>query len=94
MSINNINNRPASDRDNLAQRGASAAEGSSVVFQIKKRRVEVKKKAVSDVARGLAEVAESMGLTNNPELFSEQMAEDIFEALKKVAKKKPNSPQS
>jgi len=42
---------------------------------------------IKKIASGLAEIAYSMGETNNPEEFAETMTEDILEALKDVAKK-------
>lgn len=58
------------------------ADATSVVLGINKKKVTVKKGKIKDIAAGLAEVAYSMGETNDPEEYAEEMAEDILEALK------------
>ena len=64
----------------------NAADAASVVLGINKKKVKIHKAKIKDVARGLAEVAYSMGETNDPDEFAELMADDIYEALKKVKK--------
>ena len=66
----------------------SIADTSSVIFEINQQTVQVKKAKIKDIARGLAEVAYSMGDTNNPEEFAEVMAEDIFAGLKEAEKRR------
>ena len=57
------------------------------VGQIKKKELNIKKGDVERIAKGLAEVAFSIGETNNPGAFSAELAEDIMEALKKVKRR-------
>lgn len=73
---------------------ASGAKGASeVVFEIKKKRVDIKKSKIKEIALGLAEVAYSLGETNDVEEFANDMTENIFEAMKKVKEKKKNQRQ-
>ena len=66
----------------------NAADAASVVLGINKKKVKIKKAKIKDVAKGLAEIAYSMGETNDPDEFAELVADDIYEALKKVQKKR------
>jgi hypothetical protein len=76
---------PASLTSGLAENAAISLEvgGAGPI----KKKVQISNKEIDRVAKGLAEVAFSLGQTNNPELFSSQLAEDIVEALKKVKKR-------
>ena len=59
---------------------------------------DLKEDKIKEVAKGMAEIAFSMGETNDPEEYAERMTEDILEALKDVhdrqsgGKKKKKSP--
>jgi hypothetical protein len=68
---------------------AGAAEAASVIFGVQKNKKKFKigKGKIKDISKGLAEIAFSMGETNDPEEFAEIMAEDIFEAFKDVAER-------
>lgn len=61
---------------------SSAGSVSSVVLNLKKKKVKINSSKVKDVARGLAEIAFSMGETNNPEEYAEAMTQDIIAGLK------------
>jgi glucan biosynthesis protein len=65
----------------------NAASAASVILGINKKKVKIHKAKIRDVARGLAEVAYSMGETNDPDEFADIMAEDIYEALKSIEEK-------
>lgn len=60
----------------------SASGVASVVLNLKKKKVKINSSKVKDVARGLAEIAFSMGETNNPEEYAEAMTQDIMAGLK------------
>ena len=82
---------PKSEWENVhtgSTSGSAAADAASVVLGINKKKVKIHKAKIKDVAKGLAEVAYSMGETNDPDEFAELMAEDILEALKEVKKRK------
>ena len=89
MGIDNI--RPIRRAENLPSSGTEAGAISLEVGHIgsvrKNKEVKIRGADVSQIAKGLAEVAFSIGQTNNPEAFSSELAEDIMEALKKVKKR-------
>ncbi|MCP4050784.1 MAG: hypothetical protein GY730_08780 [bacterium] len=62
----------------------NVADATAVVLGIKKKKVKIKKTKIKDISRGLAEVAYSMGETNDPEDYADLITEDIFEAFKKI----------
>lgn len=71
---------------------SSQAEAASVSLEVGniehgKKKVTIKKGDIDRIAKGLAEVAFSIGQTNNPKDFSSELAEDIMEALKKVKRR-------
>jgi hypothetical protein len=49
--------------------------------------VMIQKSEIDMVSKGLAEIAFSLGDTNDPESFSAMLAEDIIEAIKKVKRR-------
>lgn len=75
-----------SEYDSLLFSNESVADAASVVFGVKNKKIKVRRSKIKDVAKGLAEVAYSMGQTNNPEEFAEEMTENIFQAFKKASK--------
>ena len=77
---------PGKDSKDVSTASASAA--SSVVLNLKKKRVKVNRSKVKDVAMGLAEIAFSMGETNDPEEYAEQMTQDIMAGLHQASEKK------
>lgn len=91
MSIPRLNSAipPERDPSSLAMQGAAADEA---VFQIKKKRLKVQKKEISSVATSLAEIAYSMGATNDVESLKDEMTEDILKAFQIVAQRRKNRP--
>ena len=84
MSMGRINNFGGISNNPL-----SGAEGaSSIVLEVKKKQINIEKKDIKNVAHSLAEIAFSMGNTNEPEEFAEFVEEDIIEAFKKAKKKR------
>ena len=79
--------QPKSEWENIMQ-GHNVADATSVVLDINKKKEKVTKKRIKDIAKGLAEIAFSMGDTNDPETFAEEMTEDILLGLKKAQKNK------
>ncbi|MSR88964.1 MAG: hypothetical protein EXS67_04855 [Candidatus Margulisbacteria bacterium] len=77
-----------SDLDPIFNKHVNTADATSVVMDIQKKRFKLRKSKIKDIARGLAEVAFSMGETNDVEDFAEQMAQDIFEGIKKAEKRR------
>jgi hypothetical protein len=63
---------------------AHAADVASAILGVRKKKVKVKRSKIKDVAKGLAEVAFSLGETNDPEEYAELMTEDILLALQNV----------
>ena len=46
------------------------------------------KKKLKDIAKGVAEVAFSMGETNDVESYAQMMSEDLIDVIKRVKKKR------
>jgi len=90
MSIPKINGPRIPDRE-PDPNAASAASANEAVFEIKKKRLKVNREKIAGVAKGLAEIAFSMGQTNDVESFSEQMTDDILAAFQLVAKRRKAS---
>ena len=87
MSIPKINNPLLPDRDpNIG--ASTAASANEAVFEVKKKRVKVTRKKIADVAHGLAEIAFSMGHTNDVDTLTDQMTDDILAAFQLVAKRR------
>ena len=60
----------------------------AVLISIQGNNINVKYERVKKVARGMAKVAFLLGETNNEDEYAEEIAEDVFEALKLYSKKK------
>ncbi|RAP27610.1 hypothetical protein DID78_06050 [Candidatus Marinamargulisbacteria bacterium SCGC AG-343-D04] len=58
------------------------SEVASVLVNFKKKKVKVTKSKVKQMAMGIASIAHSLGETNDEENYAEEVAEDLFEALK------------
>lgn len=74
----------------------NAASANEAVFQVKKKRVSVKRSKIAGIVRGLAEVAYSMGKTGDIDGFTEQMTDDILAGFQLAAKRraeKKNTPK-
>jgi len=88
MSIHSFPPVPPLNPDNMGDKSRSdAVQGSGVVFDIKKKRLKVSRDRIKKITDRFAEVAESMGLTNNVEQFSDDLAEDIIKGFEKAAKR-------
>lgn len=90
MSIPHLPPKPPSGPELPSDRLASnAAEGAGVVFEVKKKRLKrtLTKAQIKRVAMRLTEAAESMGLTNDIEQFSDVLADDILQGMRKAAKR-------
>ncbi len=60
------------------------ADAASAILGVRKKKVKVKRSNIKDIAIGLAEVAFSLGETNDTEEYAELMTEDILKALQVV----------
>ena len=85
-------NQPSSQPPDLSKNNNVAAVGS-VLFNVGNKKIKIKKSKIKTVTKGLAEIAFSMGETNNVEEYAEQMAEDIYEAMQ-LSEKKLNKKSS
>lgn len=87
MSIGNVS-QSKSEWENLhPSHAAHAASASEIVLEIHRKPLKVKRGKITDIAKGLSEIAFSMGETNDPDSFSKELEEDILEALKLVQKR-------
>jgi hypothetical protein len=78
---------PQSEWEHMKSQSSGIADATAVVLDVNRKRVKIQQAKIKDIAKGLAEIAYSMGETNNPEAFASIIAEDIMEGLKKVKKK-------
>ena len=85
MGISGLGNRKSEWESTKGTKRSVAAEATSVVLGLKGGSVQIRKSKIKDIARGLAEVAYSMGRTNDPEVLSDEMTETILKAYQKVA---------
>jgi hypothetical protein len=84
MDFGNIRKKRFDSDQSLSSNLMNVADATSVVLGINKKKVKIKKGKIKDVAKGMAEIAFSMGETNDPEEYAEQMTEDILKALIEV----------
>ena len=87
MGINVGGNQPPDFESLKRAQSASSPDVAELLFGTYKKKVQIKKGRVRDVCAGLAEIAGSLGETNDEELYGEEMTEDLFEALKIVEKR-------
>ena len=73
-------NQPSSQPPDLSKNNNVSAIGS-ILFNVGNKKIKIKKSKIKTVTKGLAEIAFSMGETNDIEEYAEQMAEDIYEAM-------------
>lgn len=84
----NINSKqPKTEYDALLNTKSSVVDAMSVMLNVQSKVIQVRRSKIKDVARGLAEIAYSMGQTNDPDEFAEEMTENIYSAFKKVKEK-------
>ena len=84
MGINIGGNQPPDFESLKRSQSANNPDVAELLFGTYKKKVRIKKGQVRDVCAGLAEIAGSLGETNDEESFEEEMADDLFEALKIV----------
>lgn len=65
----------------------SLADATDAVVDLYNKKVKVTKGKVRDVTRGLAEIAFSLGETNDPETYANEMEEDIMLALEEALRR-------
>lgn len=68
------------------------ADASSVVLEIHKKKVNIKRGQITKICKGLSEIAYSVGQTNDPELYADMIADDIYEAFKQVETRQKKRP--
>jgi hypothetical protein len=66
---------------NSMDANASLADAAAVVFNLKKKKVKLKRSSIKDIARGMAEIAYSIGDTNDPEEYANEIYEDVLAGL-------------
>lgn len=81
------NTPPMQDWENLSQHSGLASVMGDVVLDIHNKKVKIKKGNIKDIAKGMSEIAYSLGLTNDEDEFGDELEEDIREALKLVKKR-------
>jgi len=81
-----IGRNPQQQNPNSGENSLSSnmLEQASIIFGVNKKRVKIKKGNVKKVAKGMAEVAYSLGETNEPEEYAAEMADEIMLALKEL----------
>ena len=68
-------------------RGNIARKAASVVLGVDTKDVEIEATRIQAMCQKFAEIAYSMGETNDTEKYAEDMSESIFDAYKKVEKR-------
>ena len=87
MEIPNFRRPKRHDSDEHSDEVTGFAETASVLLNIKKKKVKASKKKIRQITQGMAEIAYSLGDTNDPDEYAEIMSEDILEALRHMQKK-------
>lgn len=67
---------------------AGLADAAAVVFNLKKKKVKLKRSSIKDIARGMAEIAYSIGDTNDPEEYANEIYEDVLAGLSLAEKRR------
>ena len=89
MDINpKINKTPIPE--NPLNQNQSVAESASILFNLKQKKIKIKPAKIKQITKGLAEIAFSLGETNDPEEFAEELTEDIYESMKEAQKRVNN----
>mgnify|MGYP001356241133 CR=1 FL=1 len=87
MTIGKVN-KPQSEWESSYNKSNSVAESASVIFNINKKKLKLKKTKIKDILKGLSEVAYSMGETNDPDSFNEEMSETLLKAFKEAEQRR------
>ncbi len=74
-------------KGNSSSSPQSLADATEAVVDLYNKKVKVTKGKVRDVTRGLAEIAYSMGETNDPDNYASEMEEDIMLALEEAIRR-------
>ena len=77
---NNQINNPSSPNQQVA-------ESASILFNYKNKKITVKKARIKQITKGLAEIACSLGATEDPEEFAETLSEEIYESMAEAKEK-------
>ena len=85
--------QPKSELEALMYTKESVMDSVGVMLDVGNKNLLIRKSKIKDVAAGLAEIAYNIGQTNDPETFADEMAENIFQALKKVKNSKNKLPK-
>ncbi len=80
MSIENSRplQRPQTTPSQMAESAAVSLEVGTINSIKKNKEINIRSGDVTQIAKGLAEVAFSIGQTNDPQAFSADLAEDIM----------------
>jgi len=84
MDIGGINRKPNQLSSEPGDDEVNEAGLSSVVFSIKKKKVKVKRNKIKKHAKEVADLAESIGETNDPEHYAEDLTDTLMEAYKEM----------
>lgn len=76
----------ASNKNNISANAQTAA----IIFDIKKKKLKVTRSKIKDIAKGLAEIAQNIGSTNDRQEYAKLLEEDIWEGLKIAQKRQEN----
>ena len=83
-----ISNLPPSRPNSYSKPESSNVQDvSTVTIEINNKREQVRKDQVRKKALEFAKLATKQGLTNNPELYSETIFEDLWEAMLEVQRR-------
>ena len=85
--MNIIPNQPKAEYEALPTGAADHVASTMAVFlDVKNRKVKIGRTRIRDMAKGFAEIAFSMGETNDIEEYTDEMTDNIFKALQQVQK--------
>ena len=80
--------QPRKPEFNKGKAKSKKAKGPlSVILNIQNQEVEVEQSQIKEIAQKFAEIAYSLGETNDPKEYTEKMTDTLFKAWKKVEKK-------
>lgn len=83
MDINPINNNNKSP----IPPNSPIAEAASIVFNVDNKKIKIQRSKIKKITSGLAEIACSLGETNDPEEFAEALTDDIYESMEEAKEK-------
>ena len=68
----------------------NAADAASIILGVNNQDVQVEETRINALCAKFAEIAESLGETNDPERYAEEMEETITKAYRNVEKRQKN----